>query len=275
LAQAPVEALHFPTVQSIEIPITGGVVRGAWLAPQAFAAERPALVFLHDALGSAAQWRDVPAALAEATGLPAFAYDRLGHGRSDPATAPRGLDYVHREALDVLPAVLDAAGVRRAVLVGHSDGGSIALLFAAAFPERVAAVVTEAAHVFVDAETLAGIRAAQADFETGDKRERLERRHGAKGAVLFHAWADTWLAPWFRGWNLEAELAAVRAPLLTIQGADDEFGSPAQLEAIAVGVSGPVRTLLLADCGHVPHRDRRDDVLEAVAALVRAVVPPP
>jgi pimeloyl-ACP methyl ester carboxylesterase len=232
-----------------------------------------ALVFLHEGLGSVAQWQDFPDALCAELGLAGLVYDRARHGGSDAPPAARTVRYLHDEAWQVLPAVLDAARVERAVLVGHSDGGTIALLFAARFPDQVAATITEAAHVFVEPETLAGIEAAVAAWRTTDLRHRLARHHGEKAEALFHAWADTWLAPGFRDWNVEADIAGLACPLLLIQGAEDEYGTAGQLDAIAGAARGPVERLLLPGIGHTPHRQARAATLQAMTAFVRSRVP--
>jgi pimeloyl-ACP methyl ester carboxylesterase len=221
----------------------------------------PPIVFLHEGLGSIGLWRDYPEALCRRTGREGLVYDRWGYGGSEPLEGKQDLRYLHDEALIFLPAVLDALGLNRVVAYGHSDGGTIALLFAAHAPARAAAIVTEAAHVFVEDVTLQGIRAAVQAFATTDLPQRLARHHGEKTDTVFRAWHETWLSPSFRSWNIEAELAAVRCPALVIQGADDEYGTPAQVEAIARGVSGPIETALLPACAHVPHRQARDAVL--------------
>ena len=232
----------------------------------------PVLVFLHEGLGSIAQWRDFPEALVQRTGLPALLYDRQGHGRSDPLSAPRTPHYLHHEALEVLPRVLEQCRVAEAILVGHSDGGSIALLFASACAERTRGAITEAAHVFVEDETLAGIREAGEAWRSTRLAEKLARFHGEKTHALFHAWHDTWLAPEFRDWDLEDCLGSIRCPLLVIQGAEDQYATPAQVEAIAAQVSGPVETLLVPHCAHIPHHEARQPVLEAMARFIQSVI---
>lgn len=252
----------------------GGRLLARSFALTATAGKRsPALVFLHEGLGSIPQWRDFPEALVARTGLPALVYDRRGHGGSNPPDAPRSARYLHREALEVLPEVLDRCGVEDAILVGHSDGGSIALLYASAHPQRVRGAITEAAHVFVEEETLAGIRAAGEVWRSTQLPAKLARYHGAKTHALFHAWHDTWLAPEFRDWNIEDCLPGIRCPLLVIQGRDDEYATQAQLEAIARQVSGPVETLMVPHCGHIPHHQAREPVLEAMTRFVRVVSP--
>jgi len=229
----------------------------------------PTLVFLHEGLGSIGQWRDFPAALARAAGLPALLYDRFGYGASEAREGPQDPRFFELEAYERLPAVLEACGVDRPFLVGHSDGGTIALLFAARFPDRPLGVIAEAAHVFVEDVALEGIARAVQAFATTPFRDQLARHHGAKVASTFHGWSDVWLAPEHRHWRMEDRLAAITVPVLAIQGEDDEYGTPAQVEAIVRGVGGPARALLLPGCGHVPHFQARDAVLGAMVAFVR------
>ena len=240
------------------------------LPPQASAG--PTLVFLHEGLGSIGQWRDFPAQLCALTGLPGLVYERWGFGRSDPLTGPRPKDYLLREARDSLPEVLAAAGIADPpILFGHSDGGSIALLFAAAFPGRTRAIVSEAGHVFVEAVCLTGIRAAGVAYERGDLRKGLHRYHGANTDALFRGWHDTWLRADYRDWNIEAELRRIVCPTLIVQGADDEYATRAQVDAIAAGVSGPKEILWLADCAHAPHHQARETVLANAARFIERV----
>ncbi|MCG3193225.1 MAG: 2-succinyl-6-hydroxy-2,4-cyclohexadiene-1-carboxylate synthase [Thermoanaerobaculia bacterium] len=239
------------------------------MEPEGAEKVRTAVVFLHDALGSIAQWRDFPEVLCSAAGLPGLVYERLGHGGSDPLPGPRTARYLHDEALLVLPQVLDSSRIERAILFGHSDGGSIALLFASAFPDRTAGVVTEAAHVFADELTLAGLRAARERYERGGFVDKLEKYHGEKARALFHAWNDTWLDPSFSSWNIESVLGGIHAPTLVIQGENDEYGTPAQVEAIAREVKGESEKLFLPGCGHVPHHETRERVVAAFLAHLR------
>jgi len=241
----------------------------AWHGPPPGAA--PTLVFLHEGLGGVSAWRDFPARVAAATGMGALVYSRLGYGGSDPAPLPRPLSYMHDEALAALPEVLDVAGIRECVLFGHSDGGSIALVFAGSgLPQskRVLSLVLEAPHVFVEDVSVTSIAAARVAYETGDLRSRLARHHGANVDGAFRGWNDAWLDPAFRRWNIEEYLPRVRVPLLVIQGEDDAYGTLAQVDAIERGVSGPVTRLVLPRSGHAPHRDRPEEVLSAVTAFV-------
>jgi pimeloyl-ACP methyl ester carboxylesterase len=234
----------------------------------------PTLVFLHEGLGSIALWRDFPTRLCTTLGLPGLVYDRWGHGGSEPLDRPRTLRYLHEEAALFLPEVLAACGVARPVLIGHSDGGTIALLFAARLPDVPVALVTEAAHVFVEDLTVAGIRAAGRAFAETDLPARLARYHGEKTGTLFGAWHDRWLSPDFRSWNIAAEIAAVTCPVLVLQGEADQYGTPAQVEAIARGVAGPTETALLPGIGHAPHQEAPDRVLALIADFLRRHLAP-
>jgi len=228
----------------------------------------PTLVFLHEALGSIGQWKGLPEALAAATGLPALAYERQGHGRSSPLPLPRAGDYLDHEAEVVLPAVLQAAGIERPVLFGHSDGATIALKFAAAFPDRPAACIALAPHVMIEDMTLAGIRAAEADPGAAEIRRRLARYHGDQTETLWRAWTETWLRPGFQGCEMREDLRKIACPTLVIQGADDAYGSAEQVNEIARRATGPVATLLLPGCGHQPHLEQRAGVLAAAGEFL-------
>jgi pimeloyl-ACP methyl ester carboxylesterase len=232
----------------------------------------PTLVFLHEGLGSILHWRDVPQVLAAATGLRALAYDRWGFGGSDPLVLPRPDDYLEREAHEALPELLAACGVGEHILIGHSDGGTIALLYAARRPPGLLGLVAEAAHVFVEDCTIAGIERAAAAWRDTDLPRRLARYHGDKAESVFRGWAETWLRPSFRGWTMTDRLPAIGCPALVIQGADDEYGTTAQVEAIAAGMSGPAETLVVPGCGHTPHLEARDVVLPAIARFVARVI---
>ena len=226
-------------------------------------------MFLHEGLGSVSLWKDVPARVAERTGCGIFVYSRRGYGASDALGAPREPDYMHREADIVLPALLDDARIERPILFGHSDGASIALLFAAALPGRARALVLEAPHVFVEDLSVASIAAAKTAFETTDLRSKLARHH-ADAAGAFRGWNDIWLDERFRAWNIEDRLALVDVPVLVVQGEDDEYGTLAQIRSIEAHVRD-VTTVVLERCAHSPHRDRPDAVLDAVAAFVARV----
>jgi pimeloyl-ACP methyl ester carboxylesterase len=237
------------------------------LAPR----DAPTLVFLHEGLGCIALWRDFPMSLARRTDCNAMVYERHGYGGSEALDGPHPTDYLVREATETLPQILNAFGLEQAILVGHSDGGSIALLFAAAFPERTLGVITEAAHIFVEDASIAGVQAATAAYDSGDLRAKLARYHGDNTERMFRAWSEVWLTAAFREWHMVDRLPAIQAPVLAIQGADDAYGTPAQLEHIAAGVSGPVETLLIPDCSHTPHAEARDAVLAAMRRFIETL----
>lgn len=223
----------------------------------------PSLVFLHEGLGSTGLWRDFPASIAARTGAEAIVYSRRGNGFSTPVDGPRKPSYMHDEALTILPRLLDVLDVRETVLFGHSDGGSIAIVFAAEHPQHVRALVLEAPHLFVEPISVESIAAIRTQYESTELRERMRRYH-ADVDKTFYGWNDIWLAPEFADWNIEAYAARVRAPVLALQGVDDEYGTPAQIDAMASRASAPVDRVLLARCGHAPHRDRRK-LVEAMA----------
>jgi len=249
------------------IEAAGHRLRAQWIgAPEA--APGGTLVFLHEGLGSIPQWRDFPEAVCRAAGRRGLVFERWGFGGSDRLVLPRPRDYLNIEAEEVLPEVLDACGIARPILIGHSDGASIALLFAAAFPERAAACISMAAHVFVEDVTLAGIRGVVARWESGDLRARLARYHGDNTDTVFRGWAETWLRPDFRDWAMVDRLPRVTCPVLVMQGEDDEHGSAAQVDAIASGTAGRADAVLLPDCGHSPHLQARDAVLARISAFL-------
>jgi pimeloyl-ACP methyl ester carboxylesterase len=239
---------------------------GHSLAYQWIEGTGPVLVFLHEGLGSIAQWRDFPANVARATGCRALVYDRYGYGNSDILLERRvGVDFMHREALLFLPEILKALKIENPILVGHSDGASIALIHAGDHPVRGVAVM--APHVFIEDVCVNSIRKAAEQFETGELPQRLGKYH-RDARKTFHLWADAWLDPAFRQWNIEETLQRIKCPLLAIQGEDDEYGTLAQLDAIARQAGGPCELLKLPACGHSPHKDQPVRVLQALTDFV-------
>lgn len=230
----------------------------------------PPLVFLHEGLGSARLWKSFPERLAAATGRRAVLYSRAGYGGSDPAPLPRTERYMHDEALEVLPALLERLDIERPVLVGHSDGASIALIHAGGADRPVAGLVLLAPHVFVEERSLSGIRAARRAYVEGDLRARLARYH-ADVDTAFWGWNDVWLSETFATWNIEEYLPGIPWPSLVIQAEDDPYGTLAQVETITRRSGGPVGTRILAQCGHAPHVERPEETLEAVRSWLSVV----
>ena len=243
-----------------------------WIGPAPESA--PTLVFLHHGLGCVSTWGTLPARLAEAIGCGALVYSRQGYGKSDPVTE-RDARYLHDEALVVLPEVLAATGVRDPVLIGHSDGGSIALLYAGLAPEnqRVPAVVSIAAHVIFEPMSLASMRKAKRDFAATDLRAKLARHHDDVDGA-FRGWADLWDDEALLAWSIVDCLPGIAAPVLVIQGVKDEYGTLRQVDLICDGVAGTVERLVL-DCGHAPHDEMPEVVFGAITRLVRSAIAVP
>ena len=233
--------------------------------------QAPTIVMLHEGLGSVGLWRDFPARLAAATGWGVFAYSRAGYGRSDPVALPRPLDYMTREARASLPAVLDAIGFERGILLGHSDGASIAAIYAGEPADgRLKGLVLMAPHVFTEAPGLASIAEARRAYEQGDLKRRLAKYH-ADVDNAFRGWNDAWLDPRFKDWNIEDAVRRWRFPALLIQGAADQYGTLAQIRAIEARSPPSVESLILENCRHSPHVDQPQATLEAVAAFCAKV----
>lgn len=229
----------------------------------------PTLVFLHDGLGCVSSWRDFPADLSRATGCPAFVYSRAGYGASSPVPLPRPVRFMHDEALKTLPRVLEKMEIADAVLIGQSDGASISLIHAESTTGgSVRGMILEAPHVFVEDITVNSIETAGQDYRNGDLRRRMQKHHGPNADGAFWGWHDVWLNPLFRSWNIEQYLAAVKAPVLVIQGERDEFGTSSQIEAIRRGCSVQVTTVVLPDCGHSPHKDQPEQTLRAMTEFI-------
>jgi pimeloyl-ACP methyl ester carboxylesterase len=228
------------------------------------------LVFLHEGLGSVALWRDFPRKVATRLHAPALVYSRFGYGASDGLTAKRTPRFMHDEALGVLPALLDQLGIERPILIGHSDGASIALIHAATSGRTVKGLVCLAPHAFVEPVCVESIAKIRQSYLATDLRQRLAKYH-TRVDDAFLGWADAWLDPQFLAWSIEDLLGAIDQPLLLIQGEDDEYGTLAQLDRIEARVKGPTRRLALPRCGHSPHRDQEAAVLDAIAVFVNGL----
>lgn len=228
------------------------------------------LVFLHEGLGSISLWRDIPARIVAKTGCPAIVYSRYGYGNSDVLQEARSPRFMHDEGTQALPELLEKLSIREPVLIGHSDGGSIAILYAGA-PNPARALVLFAPHVFVEEQSIKSIAAAKIAFEATDLPKRLAQHH-RDAARTFWGWNDIWLRPDFRQWNIEEYLPRITCPVLAIQGHQDEYGTMAQIDAIAAKCAGAVETLRLENCRHSPHRDQPEAVLSAVCNFVQKLL---
>ncbi len=228
----------------------------------------PYLVFLHEGLGCTAMWGDFPAKLCAATGCPGLMYDRLGYGQSSPLIHKRTIHYLHDYALCELPQLLNRIIPKTPYfLIGHSDGGSISLIFGAQRPPLLQGIITEAAHIFVEEMTLTGIKTANEAWARG-KLKGLTKYHGDKTDTLYHAWSGTWLADWFSSWNIEYLLPSIKAPLLVIQGTDDQYAAPAHATRIAAQTSGLARVEMVSECAHVPHIEAQAVVLQLMVDFI-------
>jgi pimeloyl-ACP methyl ester carboxylesterase len=260
------------SVRFVEIDWAGRRVRIEYAF---IAADRPAaplIVFLHEGLGSLAMWKDFPQRLCAAAGCRGLVYSRPGYGRSTPRAAEEAwdLDFMHRQAHEVLPALLTALAIEpareRLWLFGHSDGGSIALLYAARFPDAPAGAIVLAPHIMVEDLSIESIAKARTAYLESDLRERLAKYHDDPDSA-FWGWNDIWLHPPFRQWSIESELASIRCPLLAVQGLDDEYGTLEQIRGIARRVPG-TELLELPQCRHSPHRDQPERLIAAVTDFI-------
>jgi len=258
-----------PTLESklADVVVDGKRLETLWLEPRDRSA--PTIVMLHQGLGSIALWKNFPYQLAARTGYGVLLYSRYGHGNSDRLAGKRPVDFMHHEGEVVLPELVDKFAVERPILLGHSDGGSIVLIFAGKYPNRARALILEAPHVFVEDRSVASIAAAKVSFETTDFRAKLARYH-AHVDKTFWGWNDIWLDPNFRSWNIESYLGSIRCPILCIQGEKDEYGTPAQVEAIRARVPA-TEILMLPNCKHSPHRDQQAATLEKMAEFCKRV----
>lgn len=230
---------------------------------------KPLLVFLHEGLGSAAQWKDFPAMLCNATGCPGLVYDRVGYGCSEASDKLWAADFLHDEAFEQLPGLLEKLSVsERVIPIGHSDGGTIALLYAARFPEKTAALISEADHVICEEETQQSIKNLVEKYENGRLKQSLSKIHGKKADALFYGWSGFLLSEEGKQWNIVNHLKQVQCPVLAIQGTNDPFGTRQQLTVKLNHISGNVHIALLNECGHIPHVQKKDEVLPLMTEFI-------
>ena len=230
--------------------------------------DKPFLVFLHEGLGSIKQWKKFPILLSNKLGYPALLYDRYGYGKSEPLKESRETNFMDDEALKALPEILEALNINKTILIGHSDGGTIALIYASVIKERVICVITEAAHVFVEKESIDGVRSAIRAYKKGILKRFLHSFHKNNTESMFYGWADIWLSMDFRDWNIKNILPGIVAPVLAIQGKNDEYGTINQVNLILKNVSGPAESLLIENCGHIPHFQAEEKVLNKMTEFI-------
>lgn len=232
-------------------------------------AREPVIVLLHEGLGCCAMWKEFPQQLSLACKLPVLSYSRAGYGRSEGIGLPRSVNYMHHEALETLPALLPASGISQVILVGHSDGASIATIHAGSSTSPgILGLVLMAPHFFVEDISVQSIAAARKAFDTGDLRQGLEKYHGTNTDEAFYGWNGAWLDPAFREWDITGYLKDIRVPVLGVQGVDDEYGTAAQLEALKDYCTAPAETVLIKNCGHAPHRDQPEFTIKAIAKFI-------
>ena len=231
---------------------------------------KPTLIFLHEGLGCIELWRNFPENLCAATGLNGFVYNRQGYGASDPVALPRPLDFMHQEAINIVSPVLNEAKIKSAILIGHSDGGSISLIHAGVIQDpRVKAIITIAAHVFNEELTVQSIQEAKQAYEAGDLREKLKKYHGTNVDCAFWGWNDTWLNPEFWHWNLEECISDISVPTLIMQGANDQYGTNNQIKAIERNLTCPNQTVIVPEAKHSPHLEQQDITIDAIQTFIR------
>jgi pimeloyl-ACP methyl ester carboxylesterase len=235
----------------------------------ASAEPKTTIVMLHEGLGSVSMWRDFPEQLAQRTGCNVLLYSRYGHGKSQRLTEKRSADFMHHEARVVLPQLLGCFQIERPLLLGHSDGGSIALIYAGTYPEAIRALILEAPHVFVEDLSIQSIQRIGGLYNATALRQSLQRYHD-HADEMFWAWNDIWLDPEFRSWNIEEYLGSIVCPVLVIQGEQDEYGTVAQVQAITNRLPD-AQSLLIPSCGHAPHRDQTATTLQAISRFVAAL----
>ncbi|MGD2092004.1 MAG: alpha/beta hydrolase [Candidatus Aminicenantes bacterium] len=262
-----------PEVNKVEdyITVDGKRLEMNWYGPSP--GEAPTLVFLHHGLGCAAMWRDYPERLAAAVGCGALVYSRWGYGCSDPCSLPRSVRFMHEEGLEVLPELLEVAGIGQCLLIGQSDGASIAIIYAGGTTAKpLLGIITEAPHVFFEKQTMLGIQQAKQAYQGGDFRKKLEKYHGSNTDCAFWGWNDTWLHPDFVEWDIQKYLPGIKVPMLVIQGENDEYGTGAQVRAIESYAGAGADTLILPGCGHAPHQEQETVTFKAMKDFILSIL---
>ena len=233
---------------------------------------RPVLIFLHEGLGCTRMWKNFPEKLSGLTGCPALIFSRFGYGSSDPCPLPWKINFMHKEALRILPNIIKKAGIKNYILIGHSDGGSIGIIFSGSpYTKGLKGLITEAAHVFCEQKSVESIKQAKSYYEHKDLKQRLEKYHKGNTENAFRGWNDVWLTPKFINWNIEKYLNKIEIPMLAIQGKNDQYGTVKQIRSIQRRVKH-VKTCLIDDCSHSPHFEQQKIVLNVMAEFVQKIV---
>ena len=233
---------------------------------------RPVLIFLHEGLGCTRMWKNFPKKLSRLTGCPAFVFSRFGYGSSDPCPLPWKINFMHKQALRILPNIIKKAGIKNYILIGHSDGGSIGIIFSGShFTNGLKGLITEAAHVFCEQKSVESIKLAKYYYEHKDLKQRLEKYHKENTENAFRGWNDVWLAPKFINWNIEKYLTRIKIPMLAIQGKNDQYGTIKQIQSIQHRVKD-VKTCLIDDCSHSPHFEQQKIVLNVMAEFIQKII---
>ncbi|WP_234424289.1 alpha/beta fold hydrolase [Aquimarina sp. Aq107] len=236
--------------------------------PRSFNLSKPTILFLHDSLGCIELWRDFPNKIKKSTNFNVLSYDRQGYGKSERfSETKRSKDYLKKEA-EILARLIDILELRKVILFGHSDGGTIALLTASLYPKKVTGIITEGAHVFVEKETLQGIREAKIAYKTTNLKDKLTKYHRNNTEDVFRMWAETWLSPSFLDWNIENYLSNIQCPSLIIQGENDEYGTLEQVYSIVQKTSGKSESLIISNIGHTPHKETPALVIDKTTNFV-------
>ncbi|RLC04687.1 MAG: alpha/beta hydrolase [Deltaproteobacteria bacterium] len=234
--------------------------------------DHPTLIFLHEGLGCTRMWKNFPQMLSQNTGCPALVFSRFGYGNSDPSPLPWKVNFMHKEALNVLPAILKTAHIKNYILIGHSDGGSIGIVFSgSSCSNGLKGLITEAAHVFCEQITVDCIRQAKVNYERHNLKQGLKKYHGKNTDNAFRGWNDVWLHPKFVNWNIEKYLDKITVPMLSLQGKDDQYGTAKQIESIKRHVT-QVETYLIDNCSHSPHSEQPDQTLKIMTQFILHII---
>ena len=237
--------------------------------------ELPTLIFLHEGLGCTSIWKDFPKKLSQRTGCPALVFSRFGYGQSDPSPLPWKVNFMHEQALKILPEVIKTAKIKQYILIGHSDGGSIGIIFGGSphikETKGLKGLITEAAHVFCEQITVDCIRQAKLNYENTNLKQRLEKYHGKNSDNAFWGWNDVWLNPKFMHWNIEKYLTKIKIPVLAIQGKEDQYGTKKQLDSLKTKIKN-IETHMLDNCRHSPHIDQKEKVLDLMSQFIHKII---